>query len=145
MLGAQDQAPGRGTLSTTTFQLLQGRRTVNLTYTFAEDIVLRLSDDAGSTPAVTGALRVVPGDPAVRLAGGEPHWVRPGRTVDLTARVTDTWGNGDPAAERDLRRGGRRHRLAGARAGQGRLGGHRRERHRRRRSTWRRTSRRSSP
>jgi hypothetical protein len=94
--GAQDQAPGRGVLSTTTFQLLQGQRTVNLTYTFAEDIVLHLGDDAGSTPAVTGALRVIPGDPAVITLEGEPHWVRPGRTVDLVARVTDAWGNGIP-------------------------------------------------
>ncbi|MBK7671069.1 MAG: hypothetical protein IPJ24_06720 [bacterium] len=94
--GAQDQAPGRGVLSTTTFQLLQGQRTVNLSYTFAEDIVLHLGDDAGSTPAVTGALRVMPGDPAVITLEGEPHWVRPGRTVDLVARVTDAWGNGIP-------------------------------------------------
>jgi hypothetical protein len=94
--GAQDQAPGRGALNTTTFQLLQGRRTLNLSYTFAEDIVLHLSDDAGSTPAVTGALRVMPGDPAVLTLAGEPHWVRPGRTVDLTARLTDAWGNPIP-------------------------------------------------
>lgn len=94
--GAQGQAPGRGALSTTTFQLLQGRRTVNLSYTFAEDIVLHLGDDAGSTPAVTGVLRVMPGDPAVLTLVGQPHWVRPGRTVDLTARLTDAWGNGIP-------------------------------------------------
>lgn len=94
--GAHDQAPGRGTLSATTFQLLQGQRTVNLSYTCAEDIVLHLSDDAGSTPALTGPLQVVPGDPAELTLVGEPHWVRPGRTVDLTARLTDAWGNGVP-------------------------------------------------
>jgi len=94
--GAQDQVPGRGALSVTTFQLLQGRRTLNLSYTYAEDIVLHLSDDAGSTPAVTGALRVMPGDPAVLTLTGDPHWVRPGRTVDLTAHLTDAWGNGIP-------------------------------------------------
>lgn len=93
---AQDNAPGRGTLSLATFQLLQGQRTVNLNYTCAEDIVLQVSDDAGSTPAVTGAVRVMPGDPAVITLEGDPHWVRPGRTVDLTARVSDAWGNPIP-------------------------------------------------
>lgn len=96
VLGAQGQAPGRGTLSLTTFQLLQGRRTVHLSYTFAEDIVLRLTDAAGSTPAVTTPLRVVPGDPAAVSLSGEPRWVRPGRTVTLTARVTDSCGNAIP-------------------------------------------------
>lgn len=95
-VGAHDQAAARGTLSSTTFQLLQGRRTVSLSYTFAEDIVLRVSDDAGSTPAVTGALQVAPGDPAVLELTGDPAWVRPGRTIDLTARLTDAWGNGVP-------------------------------------------------
>lgn len=93
VLGAHDQAPGRGVLSTTTFQLLQGRRTVSLDYTYAEDIVLRLTDDAGSTPAVTAPLRVVPGDPVAIALSGEPRWVRPGGTVTLSARVTDTCGN----------------------------------------------------
>lgn len=95
-VGARDQSPARGTLSSTTFQLLQGRRTVNLSYTYAEDVVLRISDDAGSTPAVTGALQVVPGDPAVLELSGDPAWARPGRTIDLTARLTDAWGNGVP-------------------------------------------------
>jgi hypothetical protein len=93
---AQGQEPGRGTLGTTTFQLMQGRRTISLSYTFAEDIVLHLSDDAGSTPTVTGPLRVMPGDPAVLTLAGEPRWVRPGRAVDLTAHLTDAWGNGIP-------------------------------------------------
>jgi len=93
---AQGQEPGRGALSATTFQLLQGRRTISLSYTFAEDIVLHLGDDAGSTPAVTGPLRVMPGDPAVLTLAGEPNWVRPGRAVDLTAHLTDAWGNGVP-------------------------------------------------
>ena len=95
-VGAHDQSPARGALSSTTFQLLQGRRTVNLSYTYAEDVVLRISDDAGSTPAVTGALQVVPGDPAVLELTGDPEWVRPGRSIDLTARLTDAWGNGVP-------------------------------------------------
>lgn len=93
---AQDGTPGGGALSATTFQLLQGRRTVDLTYTRAEDIVLDLVDDAGSTPAVTGALRVLPGSPAVITLQGSPGWVRPGRTVHLVAAVTDAWGNPVP-------------------------------------------------
>lgn len=93
---AQDGTPGRGALSTTTFQLLQGQRTIDLSYTRAEDIVLDLVDDAGSTPAVTGALRVLPGSPAVITLEGSPGWVRPGRTVDLVAAVTDAWGNPVP-------------------------------------------------
>jgi len=96
VLAAGDQSPGHGTLSTTTFQLLQGRRTVQLSYTAAEDIVLRLTDDGGSTPAVTAPLRVVPGDPVAMSLSGEPSWVRPGRTVTLTARVTDSCGNAIP-------------------------------------------------
>ena len=95
-VGAHDQAPARGTLSSTTFQLLQGRRTVSLSYTFAEDVVLRISDDAGSTPAVTGALQVVPGDPAALELTGDPAWARPGRSIELTARLTDAFGNGVP-------------------------------------------------
>lgn len=93
---AQDQSPGRGELSPATFQLLQGQRTVNLSYTRAEDIVLELADDAGSTPAVTGALRVLPGAPAAITLQGSPGWVRPGRTVDLVAVVVDAWGNPVP-------------------------------------------------
>ncbi len=95
-VGAHDQAPGRGALSATTFQMLQGRRTISLSYTFAEDVLLRISDDAGSTPAVTDALQVVPGDPSVLELTGEPAWVRPGSAIDLTARLTDAWGNGVP-------------------------------------------------
>lgn len=94
---ATTQEPGRGVLANTSFQLLQGQRTVMQSYTFAEPVVLVVSDEAGNTPALTEVLTVLPGDPAALLLSADPHWVRAARTTTITARIEDAHGNGVPA------------------------------------------------
>lgn len=94
---ASSQDPGRGTLLNTQFQLLQGQRTISETYTFAEDIVLVVRDDAGNAPAVTEVLTVTPGVPAVIQLSSNPSWVRGGRFSTIDARVVDAFDNGVPA------------------------------------------------
>ena len=93
---ATTQEPGRGQLANTSFQLLQGRRTVSQSYTFAEPVVLVVTDEAGNAPALTEVLTVVPGDPAELELASDPAWVRAARTATLTARVLDAHGNGVP-------------------------------------------------
>lgn len=94
---ASTQDPGRGTLLNTRFQLLQGQRTMSQTYTFAEDIVMVVRDDAGNAPAVTGVLTVTPGAPAAIQVSSDPPWVRGGRFATISARVVDAFDNGVPA------------------------------------------------
>lgn len=93
---ASTQAPGQGTLLNTSFQLLQGQRAVQETYTFAEPIVLVVRDDAGNTPAVTEVVAVSPGPPDALLLTGDPVWVRGNRHATVNARVVDAWSNGVP-------------------------------------------------
>ncbi len=94
---ASTQEPGRGTLLTTRFQLLQGERAVQETYTFTETIVLIARDDAGNAPAVTGPIAVSPGAPAAVALASDPAWVGGNKHATVTARVVDAFGNGVPA------------------------------------------------
>jgi hypothetical protein len=88
--------PGQGTLSTTRFQLLQGERSIAVSYTFAEAIVLVASDDLGNAPAVSNVVTVSPGPPsAVRLTA-DPPWVGGNKHAAVTARVVDAYENGVP-------------------------------------------------
>ena len=91
---ASTQDPGRGTLLTTQFQLLQGQRTVSETYTFAEPIVLVASDDAGNAPAATEVITVLPGPPAALQLSSNPSWVGGNKHATVNAAVVDQYENG---------------------------------------------------
>jgi hypothetical protein len=93
---ASTQEPGRGILANTSFQLLQGQHTETETYTYAEDVVLVITDDAGNIPALTGVLTVLPGAPAAILLTSNPPWVKGNKIALLTARVQDAFANGVP-------------------------------------------------
>jgi hypothetical protein len=93
---ASTQDPGRGTLLTTQFQLLQGQRTVAETYTFAEAIVLVITDDAGNEPAVTEVITVSPGTPAELRLTSSPAWVGGNKHASVRADVVDQFDNGVP-------------------------------------------------
>ncbi|UCG50448.1 MAG: hypothetical protein JSW58_09545, partial [Candidatus Latescibacterota bacterium] len=93
---AATQEPGRGILENTEFQLLQGQRTVTETYTYAEQIVLVIQDDAGNTPAVTEAITVLPGPPAAVTLASDPTWVRGNKHATIFAMVVDQFENGVP-------------------------------------------------
>jgi hypothetical protein len=95
---ANTQAPGRGLLATTQFQLLQGQRSVGETYTFAEPIVLVAHDDAGNMPGITGAIRIDPAVPAVVQLSSSPTWVGGNHHAALSAHVVDRFANGIPNA-----------------------------------------------
>jgi hypothetical protein len=97
VLNAATQDPGRGTLSNTSFQLLQGQRTMSVFYTFAEDIVLVVTDDADNQPALTGVVRVSPGAPASIALTSDPTWVRGNALASVSAQLLDLYGNGVPA------------------------------------------------
>jgi hypothetical protein len=91
---ASSQAPGRGTLLTTQFQLLQGQRSISESYTFAEPIVLVVSDDAGNAPGITSVVTVTPGDPATLHLSSNPAWVGGNRHATITGRLVDAYENG---------------------------------------------------
>ncbi|HTK31300.1 MAG TPA: FlgD immunoglobulin-like domain containing protein [Candidatus Saccharimonadaceae bacterium] len=93
---ASSQAPGRGTLLTTQFQLLQGQRSVSESYTFAEPIVVVAHDDAGNAPAVSNVITITPGAPSQVLVTSVPTWVGGDKNAAITARVTDDYSNGVP-------------------------------------------------
>jgi hypothetical protein len=93
---ASTQDPGRGTLLTTQFQLLQGQRTVAETYTFTEQIVLVVTDDAGNVPAVTEVVTILPGPPAVLTLSSDPTWVRGNKHAIIYAALLDAYENGVP-------------------------------------------------
>jgi len=93
---ATTQEPGRGVLANTSFQLLQGQHTETETYTYAEDIVFSITDDAGNLPALTGVLSVLPGAPAAIVLSSNPPWVKGNKTALLTAKVQDAFENGVP-------------------------------------------------
>jgi hypothetical protein len=88
--------PGNGTLLTTQFQLLQGQRAVSETYTYAEDIVMLVRDDAGNAPGITGTLRVKPGVPASIDLTSNQSWIGGNKKRALTARLIDAFNNGVP-------------------------------------------------
>lgn len=93
---ASTQKPGRGTLLTTQFQLLQGQRSIAETYTFAESIVLIVTDDAGNAPAVTEVIIIIPGNPAAVSLSCNPPWVGGYKHATVSALVADAYGNGVP-------------------------------------------------
>lgn len=93
---ASTQEAGRGILQTTEFQLLQGQRTVTQTYTYAEPIVLIITDDAGNDPAASEVIIVSPGDPARIELSSNPSWVRGNKHATVQAKVMDDYDNGVP-------------------------------------------------
>jgi len=94
---ASTQEAGRGTLLNTQFQLLQGQRAISETYTFAEDIVLVIRDDAGNTPAVSEVIQVSPGAPAAVQLSSNPRWVGGNKHATISAAVVDAFDNGVPS------------------------------------------------
>jgi hypothetical protein len=96
VVNATTQDGGSGELLTTRFQLLQGERSVQETYTCAEPIVLVVADDEGNVPAITNTLEVLPGPPDAVVLASDPTWLRGNRTSLLTAGVVDAFGNGVP-------------------------------------------------
>jgi hypothetical protein len=93
---ASSRQPGRGTLLTTQFQLLQGQRAVSETYTFAEPIVIVARDDAGNAPATSNAITIGPGLPAQIQLASAPPWVGGNKHATLSARLVDAFDNGVP-------------------------------------------------
>ena len=102
VLNASTQDPGRGTLLTTQFQLLQGQRSVTETYTFAESIILIATDDQGNDPATTGVLVVTPGVPVRIDLTSNPSWVGGNKHATVSAAVMDEFDNGVPDREMDF-------------------------------------------
>ena len=98
VLRASSGSPGRGTLLTTQFQLLQGQRSVSQTYTFAEPIVVVARDDAGNAPATSNAIVITPGAPAAIQFTSSPPWVGGNKRATLSARLVDAFDNGVPGA-----------------------------------------------
>ena len=95
---ASTQQPGRGTLLTTQFQLLQGQRAVSETYTFVEPIVIIATDDAGNAPATSNAITITPGDPSAIQLTSVPSWVGGNKHANIRARLVDAYDNGIPDA-----------------------------------------------
>jgi hypothetical protein len=75
---------------------LQGTRSVQETYTFAEAIVLIVRDDAGNDPGVTAPITVSPGPPTAIELSSDPEWLGGDKHATVTARVIDDWNNGVP-------------------------------------------------
>ena len=101
---ASTQEPGQGTLLNTQFQLLQGQRAISETYTYAESIVLVVTDDAGNDPAVTGVIEILPGNPATVLLSCDPPWVRANKHATVSARIVDAFANGVPTVSVEFTR-----------------------------------------
>lgn len=95
---ASSRAPGRGTLLTTQFQLLQGQRSVSETYTFVEPVVIVARDDAGNAPATSNVITITPGSPAAIRLASAPPWVGGNKHAELRARLVDAYENGIPGA-----------------------------------------------
>ncbi|MBI4363973.1 MAG: hypothetical protein HY568_00955 [Candidatus Latescibacteria bacterium] len=93
---ASDGLPGRGTLLTTQFQLLQGQRAVSETYTFAEPILIIARDDAGNAPATSNVITITPGPPSAVRLSSDPSWVGGNKHATLRAWVVDDYENGVP-------------------------------------------------
>ncbi len=91
---------GCGVLTPTSFQLLQGQRSISMTYTCAEPIILQISDSTGSTPGLTGMLDVRSGTPDTIILTSEPSWVRANSSAVVSALVTDSFGN--PVADQPV-------------------------------------------
>jgi hypothetical protein len=93
---ATSLAGGKGKLYNTSFQLLQGQRAMAETYTYAEPIILVVTDDAGNAPATTEVITVSPGAPAQVKLSSSPKWVGGNRHSTVSARVVDAYDNGVP-------------------------------------------------
>jgi hypothetical protein len=91
---ASSRAPGRGTLLTTQFQLLQGQRSVTENYTFAEPIEIVAQDDAGNAPATSNVITITPGAPAQIRLTSNPPWVGGFKHATISAAVQDAYSNG---------------------------------------------------
>ncbi len=102
VLNASTQDPGRGTLLTTQFQLLQGQRSITETYTYAEPIILIATDDQGNDPAATDVLVVTPGVPTKIDLASNPSWVGGNKHATVNATVMDEFDNGVPDREVDF-------------------------------------------
>lgn len=96
MTATTPPGPAHGSLVPATIQLLQGQRTVNARYTFAEAIVIEATDDAGNAPAVTNSIVIKPGVPHHIDFSSSPVWVGGNKHAALTARVEDLYENGVP-------------------------------------------------
>jgi len=96
VLNANTDQPGSGTIGTPQLQLLGGERTIDQTYTFSEPIILVAYDDAGSEPATSNVINIVPGPPNAIQLSSDPTWVRGNRNAMLSAQVIDFYGNGVP-------------------------------------------------
>ncbi|HKW14036.1 MAG TPA: hypothetical protein VJS69_06090, partial [Candidatus Krumholzibacteria bacterium] len=93
---ATTQEKGRGTLYNTSFQLLQGQRAMPETYTFAEPVVLVVTDDAGNAPATTEVLTVTPGAATEIKLSSAPKWLGGNKSGTVSARLVDAFDNGVP-------------------------------------------------
>ncbi len=93
---ATNGSPGRGAFTPVSFQLTQGEEILDVTYTYAEPILLVVRDDAGNVPGTSPTINILPGPPtAVRLTSNPP-WVGGNKHATLTARVVDDYENGVP-------------------------------------------------
>ena len=92
--------PGSGILTPSSFQLLQGQRTLPLIYTRAEPIILEVADNAGNASGLTGVLEVLPGTASNITLRSEPEWVPAGSTAVVIAGVTDAYDN--PVADQPV-------------------------------------------
>ena len=102
VMNASTREPGKGTLLTTRFQILQGQRSITETYTFAESIILTAEDDAGNAPGVTDVIVVSPGPPAEIELSSRPRWVGGYKHATVNAAVVDEFGNGVPEQPLDF-------------------------------------------
>ncbi|HKQ58984.1 MAG TPA: FlgD immunoglobulin-like domain containing protein [Candidatus Eisenbacteria bacterium] len=93
---ASTNAPGQRTLTPSSFQLLQGQRSVLATYTFVEPIVIIARDDAGNAPATSNVIDITPGLPDSILVSSVPNWVGGNKHATVTARLVDEFKNGIP-------------------------------------------------
>jgi hypothetical protein len=93
---ASSRQPGRGTLLSTQFQLLQGQRTLSETYTFVEPILIIARDDAGNAPATTNVIEITPGQPATLQFSSTPPWLGGNKHGVLRAHLVDAFDNAVP-------------------------------------------------
>lgn len=91
--------PGQGVLANTQFQLLQGERSIQQTYTYSEPIILIASDDAGNDPAISPVVTVLPGAPAAIQLSSNPSWVGGNSHAMVTSRLVDAFDNGVPGQD----------------------------------------------
>jgi hypothetical protein len=87
-------APGHGDLLVRNFQLLQGQRSISETYTAAEPIQIKATDDAGNPEATTNVITITPGPADSIKFTSNPIWVGGNKVAKLTAQLRDHYGNG---------------------------------------------------